>query len=352
MKYDKRIVRLLGMQTPVIQAPMAGGTTTPELVAAVSESGGLGSIGAGYLSPEAITSTIEQTRERTGRGFAVNLFVPGEPAEDAAAVERSNSRLDVFRADLGIERPAPPARYAPVFDDQFEAVVAAHVPVFSFTFGALQPVEVARLKEGGTVVIGTATTVDEAIALAAIDVDMIVAQGAEAGGHRGTFMHPAEQALIGTMALVPQIVDSVSVPVIASGGIMDGRGVAAALMLGAGAVQMGSAFVVCDESGAQPAHREALLAGPAARETVVTRAFSGKAARGIRNRFIDELAPVADQLPDYPIQNAWTKDVRAAAGAQGRAEYMSLWAGQAAALAVKRSAAQIVDSIRQHLDAL
>ena len=344
MALQNDLTRRLGIEHPIIQAPMAGGTTTPELVAAVSNSGGLGSIGAGYMAPDAIAEAIDRTRALTNRPFAVNLFIPGAFSINTDAIGQANARLDRFRHELAIERPAPPTRYAPPFDDQFEVVAQAGVAVFSFTFGQLDAARIARLQAAGTVVIGTATTVAEARALAHEGVDMIVAQGSEAGGHRGTFLGTFEQALIGTMALVPQVVDAVDVPVIASGGIMDGRGLAAATALGAQAAQMGSAFLTCRESGAKPAHKKALLdAGD--RATVVTRAFSGKPARGLANRFITEMAPLEPELPDYPVQNAWTKDIRAAAGNAEDDAFMSLWAGQAAALSRDRSAAECVKTV-------
>lgn len=344
MPLNNTLPRRLGIEHPIIQAPMAGGTTTPELVAAVSNAGALGSIGAGYMPPAAITQAIEQTRALTDQPFAVNLFIPQAFEANAGRIEQANARLDAFRHELAIERPAPPEQYAQSFDAQFEAVVEARVPVFSFTFGRLQSKHIERLQSAGTVVIGTATTVAEARALAADGVDMIVAQGADAGGHRGTFLGDFEQSLIGTMALVPQIVDAVSIPVIASGGIMDGRGLAAAMALGAAGVQMGSAFVTCTESGAKPAHKQALLQSDG-RATTVTRVFSGKPARGLTNRFIETMTPLESSLPDYPVHNAWTKDIRAAAGQADRAEYMSLWAGQAAALARATSAAALVDAL-------
>lgn len=345
-----RVTDALGIVHPIIQAPMAGGTTTPALVAAVAEAGGLGSIGAGYLSPAAVTEAIAETRARTARPFAVNLFIPQPFTADAARIDRANGHLDAFRAELGLSRPDTPARYAPDFEDQFEAVIEAGVPVFSFTFGALDAARIQRLQAAGTCVVGTATTVVEARHLEATGVDMIVAQGAEAGGHRGTFLGDAADGLVGTMALVPQVVDAVSIPVIASGGIMDGRGMAAARILGAEAVQMGSAFLACDESGAKPAHKQAVLvAGDT--PTAVTRAFSGKPARGLRNRFIDTLGPFEHELPDYPVQNAWTKDIRATAGARDRPEFMSLWAGQAAGMARAEGAGALVARLAADLEA-
>lgn len=331
MALHNDLTRRLGIDHPVIQAPMAGGTTTPELVAAVSNAGGLGSIGAGYMPAQALTDAIARTRELTDRPFAVNLFIPRPFDVDTDRVAQANARLDTFRRELSIERPEPPTQYEQPFEDQFDAVAAAGVPVFSFTFGQLGAAHIQRLQKAGTTVVGTATTVAEARALAQDGVDVIVAQGAEAGGHRGTFLGPFEQALIGTMALVPQVVDAVDVPVIASGGIMDGRGLAAAIALGAQGVQMGSAFLTCPESGAKPAHKKALL-DCGERATVVTRAFSGKPARGLANRFIADMSPLEAALPDYPVQNAWTKDIRTAAGQAGDDAFMSLWAGQAAAL--------------------
>ena len=355
MGLQNDLTRQLNITHPVIQAPMAGGTTTPELVAAVSNAGGLGSIGAGYMSPEALEAAIIRTRELTDRPFAVNLFIPNAFTVDDDRVEQANARLDDFRRELAIERPAPPTHYAQSFEDQFEAVANAGVSVFSFTFGQLEAGRIERLHAAGTTVIGTATAVAEARALALDGVDMIVAQGAEAGGHRGTFLGSFEQALIGTMALVPQICDAVDVPVIASGGIMDGRGLAAATALGAQGVQMGSAFLTCRESGAQPAHKKALLAS-GERATMVTRAFSGKPARGLANRFIADMASLEPALPDYPVQNAWTKDIRAAAGQAHNDAFMSLWAGQAAALSQDVAAADLLDSLMadyaQYIDGL
>jgi|AntDeeMinimDraft_5_1070356.scaffolds.fasta_scaffold10081_2 nitronate monooxygenase len=344
MALHNELTRRLGIAHPIIQAPMAGGTTTPELVAAVSNAGALGSIGAGYMPPDAITDAITKTRALTDRHFAVNLFIPQPFETNTDRIEQANAQLDGFRRELAIERPAPPAQYAQPFDAQFEAIANAGVAVFSFTFGQLDAARIERLQAAGTAVIGTATTPAEARALAADGVDMIVAQGAEAGGHRGTFLAEFEQSLIGTMALVPQIVDAVAVPVIASGGIMDGRGLAAAIALGAAGVQMGSAFVTCNESGAKPAHQRALLTC-AGRATTVTRVFSGKPARGLNNRFIEDMTPLASTLPDYPVHNAWTKDIRAAAAQAGNDEFMSLWAGQAAGLARATGAAALVASL-------
>ncbi len=220
-------------------------------------------------------------------------------------------------------------------------VIEERVPVFSFTFGSLAPDLVGRLKENGTKVVGTATTVREGLRLEEDGVDVVVAQGSEAGGHRGTFLGDFGDALIGTMALVPQMVDALSVPVVAAGGIMDGRGLAAALVLGAGAAQMGTAFLACEESGAHPEFKRAVLEATED-ETEITRAFSGRAARGIKNRFMTEVGANEEALAPFPVQNALTRDIRAAAQKQDRPEFMSLWAGQASRLARRTKATDLV----------
>lgn len=228
----------------------------------------------------------------------------------------------------------------PDFDEQVEATLAARPAVVSFVFGVPAPELVDAAHRQGTVVVGTATTVAEAVALEAGGVDAVVASGMESGGHRVSFLKPAEESLVGTFALVPQVVDAVSIPVIAAGGIADRRGYAAALALGADAVQVGTAFLATRESAAVPAYR-ALLHSPAARETVLTRALSGRLARGIPNRFIADL-PEAGGIAPFPVQNWLTGRFRPQAAAQGNTELMSLWAGQATSLIRHDSAADVL----------
>ncbi|KQL45752.1 nitronate monooxygenase [Brevibacillus choshinensis] len=335
------IASRLQVKWPIIQAGMAGGTTTPELVAAVSAAGGLGTLGAGYMSAEQIRQAIRAIRELTDKPFAVNLFIPEEFDGEQPVASTVAIAMNDVRERLGI--PADPAvtRYAEPFAEQMAVVIEEQVPVFSFTFGMLEPRWMAELKQRGVTVVGTATTVREAVALEASGVDMIAAQGSEAGGHRGSFLPDSPSNLVGTMALVPQIVDRVNIPVIAAGGIMDGRGIAAAFALGAQAVQLGTAFLTCVESGAHPEYKRAV------RETndeatVITRAFSGKSARGIENEFMTLLAPHDSELPPYPVQNALTRDIRTAAAKQNRTEYLSLWAGQAAFLSRGLRAEELV----------
>ncbi len=329
---------------------MAGGPTTVDLVVAVSNAGALGSFGAAYMTPQQIRDACAATRARTDGPFSVNLFTPvPEPARfnPSATLER----LHIYHDELGIAAPSVPELPAQAdrFEAQVDAVLEGRPRAFSFTFGIPSADVIERMKSTGIVVIGTATTVDEAIQLQEAGVDAICAQGSEAGGHRGTFAVPFERALIGTVALVPQIVDAVRVPVIASGGIMDGRGIAAALALGASGVQLGTAFLTTPESGAPPAHKQAVRsAGEDA--TTITRAFSGRQARAIRNRVVDEFECDPDSTAPYPLQNALTRPMRNAAASGGREEYLSLWAGQAPRLARTLPAAELVRTLVRETD--
>jgi nitronate monooxygenase len=332
---------LLGVEHPIIQAPMAGGATTPELVAAVSNAGGLGTLGAAYLTPAQIADAVAATRRLTDRPFGVNLFAGGVEPADRADLAPMLAILARYHEALGLPPPSLPEQAALPFEAQFDAVLAAGVPVFSFTFGIPGPDALARLKAGNTVVLGTATTVAEARRLDAAGVDAVVAQGSEAGAHRGTFDGPFEAALIGTLALVPQVADAVSVPIVAAGGIMDGRGIVSARALGAAGVQLGTAFLTCHESGIPAAYKAAVRA---ARDdqTALTRAFSGRLARGIVNDFLRDLRQQEAAILPYPLQNALTRPLRAAAAARGDTRYLSLWAGQAAALARDLPAGELV----------
>jgi nitronate monooxygenase len=337
----------LGLSYPIVQAPLAGGGDTPALVAAVSEAGGLGFIGAAYLTPAQLADSAQQVRARTRRPFGVSLFAP-QPAPPTADASAAVARLAPYYAELGLERPGPPALPADTFDAQLAAALECGARLFSFTFGVLPPAALAAIRARGMLVVGTATTVDEAVALERAGVDAVVTQGSEAGGHRGTFLGDFEAGMVGTMALVPQVVDAVRVPVLASGGIMDGRGVAAALVLGAAAVQLGTAFLTCEEAGVPPAYKDAILG---AREdgTRTTRAFSGRPARGIVNRFMREMAD-GEALP-FPLQNALTRPLRAAAAKANRAEFLSLWAGQGVRMARRQKAGELVARLAAEAEA-
>jgi len=343
---NTELTRKLNIEHPIIQAPMAGGPTTPDLVASVSNAGGLGSLGAGYLSAEQIRNAIREIKQRTDRPFGVNLFVPEQPSTPEDTIIKMNDYLNKYRMEVGIAQSTSIPKFVESFEEQVQAVLEGNVSVFSFTFGIPSHDVIQSMKQQGMFVVGTATTVDEAIALEAAGVDAVVAQGSEAGGHRGTFLPSTADALIGTMALVPQVVDHVSVPVIASGGIMDGRGLVASLALGASAVQMGTAFLASIESGAHAVHKQKILSSNED-STEVTNFYSGKAARGILTDFMKDMHFYEGTIPAYPIQNALTRDIRQAASKVGNPEYMSLWAGQGLRLSQDQSASEIV---KQTLD--
>ena len=352
MSLQTVLTRRLGLQHPIIQAPLAGGGDTPDLVAAVAEAGALGFIGAAYLTPPQIAEAARAVRARTARPFGINLFAPLPAPLELPDASPALERVAPFYAELGLAPPSIPASASGTFDDQLRAALESGASVFSFTFGVLTESARDAVKERGMFLIGTATTVDEALALENAGVEAIVTQGSEAGGHRGTFAGDFDGAMVGTMALVPQVVDAVAVPVIASGGIMDGRGIAAALDLGAGAVQMGTAFLTCDEAGIPEAYKAAII-GAREHDTRITRAFSGRPARGIVNRFMLEVdrAGGADAILPFPLQNALTRPLRTAAARQGRAEFLSLWAGQASRLARRQKAAALVARLAAEAEA-
>ena len=338
------LLQRLGIALPIIQGPMTG-SDTPALAAAVSSAGGLGMLGCGMRSPAAMAEAAAAVRQQTDRPFGMNLFVQATPTPDEATVQTAMERLAPLYAELGLQ-PQRPTQWCEDFAAQFEVLVALRPAVASFTFGILDAAQVARLHAAGCLVVGTATTVAEARAWAGVGVDAVCASGTEAGGHRGTFLGDFAASQVGTLALVPQCVDAVDIPVIAAGGIMDGRGIAAAQALGAQAVQMGTAFLACPESGIGPAYRQA-LAQAQDTDTRLTRVFSGRPARGIVNAMMEALAAEEDRVPAYPVQNALTGALRRAAAAQGRTSHLSLWAGQGVAAVRPLPAAQLVALLAQ-----
>ncbi len=351
MPLDTAFSRRLGLDSPLIQAPMAGETATVALALAASQAGALGSIGAPYYSPQKLREAIRSLKSGTSRAFNINLFMPLPWSIDPARVAAYQAEIARAHAELGLPAPELPAQIEESFEAQVAVVLEEAPPVFSFTFGQPEAGLVQALHECNIYIIGTATTVAEALALQARGVDAVVAQGMEAGGHRGSFLKPVSQSLIGTMALVPQIVDAVDIPVIAAGGIGDGRGVAAALCLGAQGVALGSSFLLSDEAGTSAAYRAALQA-EGNDETSLTKAFSGRYARGLRNDFLLRLEGREDAIPDFPIPNALSRPMRQAAAKAGKADYLSLWAGQAAALARPEPVAAIVARVVAQAEAV
>jgi nitronate monooxygenase len=334
----------LGIAHPILLAPMAGAGGTPELAAAVSNAGGLGAWGGAYAKPDEIAATIRRLRALTSRPFNINLFAGGCQTDHTIDPRPMLELVGAAHARLGLPPPVLPAPPADPFDAQLEAVLEERPPVFSFTLGMPSPAQIAALRERGIAVLGTATTTEEARLLAQAGVDAIVAQGAEAGAHRGTFAAPFEDSMVPLATLMRDICRSVALPVIASGGIMDGRDAAAALQLGAAAVQLGTAFLPCPESGAPAAYKRALLAAKSD-TTVVTRAFSGRPARGLTNGFIAMVVGRESTILPFRQQNDLTRPMRNEAGRQGVADFISLWAGQGVARSRAMPASDLVAAL-------
>lgn len=338
MRWPTPFTQAFSLQHPIVQGPFGGGLSSVALAVAVSEAGGLGSFGAQPLSGAEILALAQTLRAQTSKPFALNLWVPlgpePEPAELAAAWAAAAERLAPRFQALGLPWPELPTSFGPSYEEQVEAILEARPPVFSFIYGLPSAEVLAACKARGILTLGTATQVAEAEALAAAGVDAVVVSGSEAGGHRASFLgRPEASPALG--ALLPQVADRVALPLVAAGGVADGRGVLSAFLNGAHAVQVGTAFLACDESGASPAHRAALW-GPGSGASELTRAFSGRLARGIRNAFMAEFE--GEAVAPYPVQNAITTPLRRAAMEAGQPEGLALWAGQNAPLLKHRSA--------------
>ncbi len=338
----------LGLRLPLVQAPMAGGPSSQELVAAASAAGALGSFGFAYTQPEEMKKQAKWVRSQTSRPFGINLFVSPQPDPIPAARQaKALEALSGFYRELGLPAPEPvKAPYAPDLEAQLRTVEEIRPVVFTVHLGGLKAEQVKRFQSTGVLVGGSANCVAEAKALEAAGFDFVIAQGAEAGGHRGSYLRDPYQSLTGTLALTRLIVHAVKIPVVAAGGIMDGAGIAAVLALGAQAAQLGTAFLPCPESGASQVHKD-LLVKLTEDETAITEKFSGKPARGIVNRFIREMAN-APQLA-FPAQGGLTGKLRAASANAGKPDFVALWAGQAAPLARARPAAKLIDELEQEL---
>ena len=344
MWHDRTLLDAFELEHPILQSPMAGSATT-ELAAAVSNAGGLGGFGGAGLEPQALRKVVQEIREQTDRPFNINLFDASsegfDPSEQPGA--EVQKQLAEYHQELELgEVPEPQALFGPV-SSQLEVLIEERVPVISFHFGVDKD-SVTRARAGGAKVLSTATTVAEAQELEAVGVDAIIAQGGEAGGHRGTFEGNYRDALIGTMALVPRIVDAVKVPVIAAGGIMDGRGIVAGLALGASAVQLGTAFLGCPEARVAPVWRRSLDQAEA-ESTTVTEVVSGKPARGIRNRYIEEMEALEDEPMSYPAHYSLSRTLRKRAAEQGDADFAVMWAGQGVGLYRQQSAEELMAAL-------
>ncbi len=340
------LIDLLEIDLPIVQAPMAGAQGS-ELAAAVSSAGALGSLPCAMLTPDGAHEEVARIRAASNRGFAMNFFCHRPPAPNPAAEAKWRSRLSPYYAELGIEPPESSGIARAPFDEAFcEVVEDVRPKVVSFHFGLPDEKLFGRVKATGARILSSATTVAEARWLADRGVDAIIAQGAEAGGHRGMFLTDDVASQVGTFALVPQIVDAVDLPVIAAGGIADGRGIAAAFALGAAGVQIGTAYLHTPEARISALHREALRSARD-EDSVLTNVFTGRPARGIKNRFIREVGPMSAEAPAFPQAANFIAPLRAKAEAAGSSEFSPLWTGQAGPLGRALPAAELTAALAE-----
>ncbi|MDK1386471.1 nitronate monooxygenase family protein [Sinorhizobium sp. 8-89] len=342
---DNRVLELFNIELPILQAPMAG-ASTPEMAVAVSEAGGLGSIPSAQYSAEQLLEIMASIRDRTRRPINVNFFAHTMPDPDPARDMRWRAKLAPYYVEMGLDPACPlPVTGRKPFDEAFCEVVEAYRPeVVSFHFG-LPPADLLdRVKATGAKIVSSATTVAEAVWLEEHGVDAVIAMGFEAGGHRGNFLDMDMATQVGTMALVPQVVDAVRIPVIAAGGISDGRGMAAALILGAAAVQCGTAYLFSPEAKIPAVHRAALLN---ARDdnTAITNVFTGRPARGVMNRVMREVGPLSDLAPEFPTAGSALAPLRSNREPAGVDDFTNLWSGQAAKLAEHLPAGELTVSL-------
>ncbi len=337
---------MLGTRLPIIQAPMAGGPCTPRLVAAAASAGVLGSFGFAYTQPDAMRRDVEAVRATTNGPINLNLFMSPTPGTIAPDAQRAAiDAVSRYYVELGLPVPTPVAApYAPDLEAQLDAIAAIRPAVFTAHLGDCNADRVKSFQGRGIKVGGSATCVAEARRLEALGFDFVVAQGGEAGGHRGSFLRDPYAALTGTLALVRMIVAAIDIPVVAAGGIMDGAGIAAVLALGAQGAQLGTAFLTCEESGASQVQQRRLLE-VLEDETMITSKFSGKPARGIGNRFMREMNAANAPALAFPAQNSLTGKLRSAAMQAGNPEFVAMWAGQAAPLARALSVADLVSRL-------
>jgi len=349
---DRRLIDLFAIEHPIVQAPMAGAMDA-ELAAEVSAAGGLGSLPAGMLSREALRDQFAKFRARTDKPVNVNFFCHDTPELSNAREAGWRDRLAPYYRELGIDHAAPvPSSNRAPFDAAFCEVIEEIKPaVVSFHYGLPAAELVARVKAAGCRVMCSATTPTEAVALERDGVDAVIAQGTEAGGHRGMFLTDDLAAQVGTFALVPQVVDAVKVPVIATGGIADARGIAAAFALGAAGVQIGTAYLRCPEAKISKPHRAA-LASAGADSSVLTNVMSGRPARAIVNRLIREVGPISDLAPEFPLAAGAVAPLRAKAEAAGSGDFSPLWCGQGVALGRDLPAGELTKALAAEAQAL
>lgn len=348
MWYQTKASAILGIEYPILQGPFGGNLSSVALVSTVSNAGGLGGFGAYSMSPQEIAAVDEQIRAATDRPYNINLWVNDTDAVDGTVSDELYQHTrELFRPyfeEMGIAVPDKPAPFQSRFEDQVDVLLHRKPPVFSFMFGIPSADILAQCRRLGIVTIGAATTLDEAIALEAAGVDLIIASGFEAGGHRPSFLASAENSVTGTFVLLQLIREKVKVPVIAAGGIASGKGIAAAMALGADAVQIGTAFLACEESNATPLHRD-MLFSDAAKYTTLTSAFTGRLGRGIANRITAELNPQAVHYLPFPLQTTFMSHLRKAAMEKAQWDMLYFWSGQIAPVLKHRRAEELMQAL-------
>lgn len=348
MWHNTKATALLGIDYPILQGPFGGGLSSVELVSAVSNMGGLGGYGAYTLGPQEIYEVNRQIKAATDKPYNINLWVSDTDAINGTVTdeqfEQTRQLFKPYFEGAGVPLPGKPASFTSRFEDQLQVILDIRPKVFSFMFGMLSADVLEQCGKLGIVTVGAATTLEEAVALEASGVDMIIASGFEAGGHRPSFLASAESSVTGTFVLVQLIKEKVKVPVIAAGGIANGRGIAAALTLGADAVQIGTAFLACDESGALPVHKR-MLFSKAAERTVLSRAFTGRLGRGLSNRISAELLGKEQQFLPFPLQTTFMSPLRKALVEAEKLNMVLFWGGQIAPLLKHTKAKQLMASL-------
>ncbi|WP_046269628.1 NAD(P)H-dependent flavin oxidoreductase [Pseudomonas syringae] len=346
---DSRITELFAIELPLLQAPMAGASGS-QMAIAVAQAGGLGALPCAMLTPEKIDQEVATFRQQTGNAaLNLNFFCHQPPADDAERAERWKQSLKPYYEELGadFDAPTPVSNRAPFDSDSCTLIERLRPEVVSFHFGLPQPSLLDRVRATGAKIISSATTVEEAIWLEQHGCDAVIAMGYEAGGHRGLFLSDQLHTQVGTFALVPQIADATSIPVIAAGGIADGRGVAAAFVLGASAVQIGTAYLFCPEASVSALHRQALHDATGS-QTALTNLFTGRPARGIVNRIMREAGPISPLAPAFPLAGGALMPLRAQAEKLGSSDFVNLWAGQAVGIKHRLGATELTRQLAEN----
>ena len=342
--FSNSLTKCLGIEFPILLAPMAGGPTTPQLITAVSNAGGLGQFGAAYLNEDAIVTMANQLRASTNKSFGINLFLPQNPKYTDQEFSKATEALTDYFSKFGLKLPKNIIDTTPSFNQQLKAVIESEIKFCSFHLGLPTKNNIQELKEAGISTAASATSVEEGKQAEERGVDFIIAQGSEAGGHRGTWMGDWRHSMTGTLSLLAQLKAHLSTPIIAAGGIMNGAGIAATMALGAVGVQMGTAFLTCPEAGVNDNYKKALL-NTSHDNTIVTRTFSGRPARGLRNYYIEQMENSGSYALPFPLQNILTGPLRKAAAKENNTDYMSMWCGQGASLSRGIPAAKLIETL-------